>query len=228
MPTVLRVYGFRFIGNTDDHGDPHVHVRKDGLVAKIVIGDEKQAASVLQPGAMSEKDLRRAVRIFDENCGSFWKYGGDTMRRPLTDEQIRNSLPAARAREAGWARIEPRAMGARYDAGSGRIVVELVGGCEFAFPAGRGSGLENATPKQLASVEVEPGGETLHWEELDADISLPGLIARLLKLEEWAPRILGQRRSELKATASRENGRKGGRPRKRAAAADDGGGAGEL
>jgi hypothetical protein len=35
-------------------------------------------------------------------------------------------------------------------------------------------------------------------------------------LREWAPRYLGQMRSEAKARAARENGLKGGRPRKRA------------
>ena len=39
-------------------------------------------------------------------------------------------------------------------------------------------------------------------------------MARLLNLREWAPRLMGQTRSEAKARAARENGLKGGRPRK--------------
>jgi hypothetical protein len=138
-------------------------------------------------------------------------------RTPLTDEQIRASLPAARARELESARVEPRAVGAYFDAERRRIVIELKNGCAFAFPSQQGGGLQGATPEQLAAVEIDPGGEGLHWEELDADISIPGLMARLLKLREWAPRMLGQSTSEAKAVAARENGKRGGRPRKGAA-----------
>jgi hypothetical protein len=48
------------------------------------------------------------------------------------------------------------------------------------------------------------------------DVSLKGLIMGALNLREWAPRIMGQTRSEAKARAARKNGRKGGRPRSRA------------
>jgi hypothetical protein len=139
---------------------------------------------------------------------------------------MRASIRAARARAVEGDRIEPRVAAAHYDRQKGRVVLELKNGCAFAFPAAEGKGLENAAPDQLAAVEVEPGGESLHWEALDADISVPGLIARLLKLDEWAPRMLGQRKSEMKAAASRANGRKGGRPPKRAAAGGGSGGSG--
>jgi hypothetical protein len=38
-------------------------------------------------------------------------------------------------------------------------------------------------------------------------------MADALNLREWAPRIMGQVRSEAKARAARKNGLKGGRPR---------------
>jgi hypothetical protein len=63
-------------------------------------------------------------------------------------------------------------------------------------------------------VRISPSGDGLHWDDLDAHASLTGLMAGALNLREWAPRILGQVRSEAKARAARANGAKGGRPRR--------------
>lgn len=112
---------------------------------------------------------------------------------------------------------EPRATSAWYDEASGRIFMELKNGCLFAFPSEMGQGLRGATARQLSEVEILPGGEALHWEELDADLGVPGLVAGVFGSKAWMRelgRAGGSVQSEAKARASRENGKKGGRPRK--------------
>ena len=128
----------------------------------------------------------------------------------VTDAEI----DAAVARGKRARLLEPRARSARYDASSGQVIVELTNGCTFAFPAGLAQGLEGATDEQLAAVEVLGAGYGLHWEELDTDLSIPGLLAGLFGTAAWIARHAGQATSTAKAAAARINGRKGGRPRK--------------
>ncbi len=128
-------------------------------------------------------------------------------------EEILTQLPAAE--EA--AEFEPSARSARYDAPTRRIIIELTNGCEFAFPAHMGQGLQGATDEQLAAVKVSVHGSALEWEEIGADLWVPGLLSGLFGTKAWMRelgRAGGKVQSEAKARASRENGKKGGRPRK--------------
>lgn len=111
---------------------------------------------------------------------------------------------------------EPRAASARYDRASGRVIVDLENGCTFAFPPRLAEGLEGATDDQLAAVELLGKGYGLHFEELDVDLSLPGLMAGIFGTKSFMARRAGQATSAAKAAASRANGAKGGRPRKAA------------
>lgn len=72
---------------------------------------------------------------------------------------------------------KPRAKAARYDRANGLIVIELVSGAVFSFPASLAQGLDGATPEQLEEVEVLGSGFGLHWERLDADFTVAGLLA---------------------------------------------------
>src|SRR3546814_1952169 len=101
---------------------------------------------------------------------------------------------------------EPRATTARYDRASGRVIVDLENGCTFAFPPRLAQGLEGATDDQLAAVEILGQGYGLNWEALDADLSVPGLMAGLLGTKAWRARRAGQANSAAKAAAASANG----------------------
>jgi hypothetical protein len=66
----------------------------------------------------------------------------------------------------------------------------------------------------LAAVEILGNGYGLHWEALDADISVPGLLAGIFGTKAYMARLAGRTKSPAKAAAARANGAKGGRPRK--------------
>lgn len=130
----------------------------------------------------------------------------------LTDAEIDVALARGRA----LACEEPRAASARYDRRVHRIIVELTNGASFAFPPHLAQGLEDATEDQLAEVEILGAGYGLHWEALDVDLSVPGLLAGIFGTKAFMARRAGRSTSPAKAAAARANGAKGGRPRKTA------------
>ena len=122
----------------------------------------------------------------------------------------------AAKREAG------HAVSARYDRRRSRVVVALNTGVELTFPTQRAEGLADASPDSLAEIEISPAGLGLHWPRLDADLYVPALLQGVFGSKRWMARQLGaeggRSRTAAKIAASRENGRKGGRPRKSMAA----------
>ena len=138
-------------------------------------------------------------------------------KKQLSDEEILAQIPAARKQAKIERATAPVAVAAHFDRQTHRIEVELSNGCMFSFPAALGQGLRGASDKDLAQVEVAPGGIGLHWEHLDADLLVSSLLQGIFGTRRWMQEIGragGQVRSAAKSLAARANGRKGGRPRK--------------
>jgi Protein of unknown function (DUF2442) len=128
----------------------------------------------------------------------------------------REHFKAANARGAAAIARGPVARAARYDSRRGLIVITLEGGCEFSFPAALAEGLASAPRSKLAKIKVSPNGLGLHWPLLDADLYVPALIEGAFGSRRWMQQIGklgGSSRSAAKTKASRENGKRGGRPR---------------
>jgi hypothetical protein len=124
-----------------------------------------------------------------------------------------------RARQAGevLGETEPRAGKVWYEVSSERIFIEIQNGVVMGFPYKLLQGLESARPEQLTEVEVTPSGYGLHWRSLDVDLGVPQLVAGIFGTKNWMSelgRLGGQAKSAAKAKASKENGKRGGRPRK--------------
>jgi len=125
---------------------------------------------------------------------------------------------AAEARGRAALRTEPLASSARYDSGTGRVVVRLTNDCAFEFPAQLVQDLRGADDDALAVIEIDGAGFNLHWPALDVDLYVPALVSGVFGTRAWMAselaRRAGQARSPAKAAAARANGAKGGRPLK--------------
>ncbi len=115
-------------------------------------------------------------------------------------------------------KTEPQAKSARYDSDSNRLVIEMKNGATFIIPCNLMQGLRGASPADIAAVRLLPRGAALHWEKLNVDFSVAGLLAGLFGTRAWMAemgRRGGSTTSEAKAAAARQNGKKGGRPQTR-------------
>jgi Protein of unknown function (DUF2442) len=103
------------------------------------------------------------------------------------------------------------AVTARYDRRSAHVMITLNTGAVVGFPLSFLPGLEHATAEDLRKIEIEGGGYGLHVPSLDADISIPSLLA-----DHLGSSLM--KRAVSRANASKANGRLGGRPKKPLAA----------
>lgn len=138
-----------------------------------------------------------------------------------TDAELNAMIAKANERGALADATEPRAVSARYDMETDRIVIGLNNGWTFGFHPWMAQGLRGASAEQLAEVELTPGGRGLHWESLDADLGVVSLMAGFYGSKRWLSEMAaemgkqgGRAVTPAKIAAARENGKKGGRPRK--------------
>jgi hypothetical protein len=142
------------------------------------------------------------------------------MTKAITPEWIKSELAqveAAQARGQMEHASALRALSARYDTRKKLIVIDLVNGSSFSFPPHLAQGLINARPAELADIAISPQGIGLHWPQLDADLTVEGLLAGLFGSRSWMRQHAakaGSFKSTAKAQASKAKTAKGGRPRK--------------
>jgi Protein of unknown function (DUF2442) len=138
------------------------------------------------------------------------------LRPGWIEKELRANFARASGAGRRAARTEPRAASAAYRSQERALRIELTNGATITVPVKLIAGLKGARPKDLRAVEVLGRGGGLHWEGLDLDLSVPGLLTSLFTGPEWLAelgRIGGRSSSAAKAAAARRNGRKGGRPR---------------
>lgn len=79
--------------------------------------------------------------------------------------------------------VEPAAIRAWVE--KRMIFVELTDGRIIGFPAERFRILAKASDEQLQEVSVRLNGYALRWEELDEDITVPGIVAGCFQIADY-------------------------------------------
>jgi len=126
---------------------------------------------------------------------------------------VEEEIAMAMSRGRLIAENEVRVRYAGYDRRSRKVKLKLSNGCEFLFPPKLVESLAEASDEDLSDVIILGVGFGISWPRLDIDLSVHGLLQGAFGTRRWAAKQAGMVKTERKAAASRENGRKGGRPR---------------
>ena len=96
-----------------------------------------------------------------------------------------------------------------YDPASRTLLLTFADGTSLTTPVDNVQGLAGADDADLAEIEIEAQGLSLHWPKLDADVWVPSLVEGVTGTRAWIAARGGAAKSEAKAAAAR-----GGRPKK--------------
>lgn len=129
-----------------------------------------------------------------------------------TDEEIAAAIAQSKVGPSH------RAVNASYDPKDDKIVIQLADEVEVRLPRKRLQGLENASKADVSQIEIEGPGTGLLWPRLDVDHYVPGLLQGIFGTRQYMQEIGrsgGSKTSDAKAAAARENGKKGGRAKRK-------------
>jgi hypothetical protein len=104
----------------------------------------------------------------------------------------------------------------RYDEAEDAFFLRLFSGATVTVPRALIPRFGALTPSELRGACLAPGGDAIIVNDA-VDYSVPGVLRIVSGIAEQR-RAAGSARTAKKAAAVRENGRKGGRPRKKHAA----------
>ena len=137
-------------------------------------------------------------------------------RMITTDAEIDAAIERAKLLDG-----EPLAKQVQYVPRFKLLIVELTNGRRLALPIEDLQGLENAAAKQLQNIEMLGLGTGINFPDIDVGFYVPSLIEGVYGNRRWMSELGkrgGSAKTEAKRAASRQNGAKGGRPRKQVSA----------
>ncbi|AYR26558.1 DUF2442 domain-containing protein [Herbaspirillum rubrisubalbicans] len=133
---------------------------------------------------------------------------------PVTEEVLEQALELGRKRR----NTTPQATQVSYLAKLGALAVGFADKTAILLPIGNYPELAELSATELARIKLGYAGSALCLEERDWHVSIVGLVAASPSLMKLASTLVakrnGSRSSAAKVLAVRENGKKGGRPRK--------------
>ena len=220
-----RFGGVLFVTKAGDHDPRHFHAFVGGGEVIVELTSDRRVILAERDDAVrsaTASDVRKALSRAAQHLTPLQIFGRESMAKTKARVDVTKAeIDAAIARGKAFEQYAPRAIRATYRKNGDAIVITLSTGIEVAIPRGLLQGLKGANTRDVANVTILGPGSTLHWETLDVDHGLGGLLKGVFGNRQWMSEI-GRRggvaRSPAKRAAARKNGRKGGRPRNRVAA----------
>ena len=109
------------------------------------------------------------------------------------------------------------ATAVRYDPSDDIFEIDLKNGASAICPRSTVGYACDLSVEEASDFELLPGNDAILFRRTDESISILGMVRESFGVN-MLNKVAGMTRSELRATASRLNGKKGGRPKKKTAA----------
>jgi hypothetical protein len=116
----------------------------------------------------------------------------DLINEADLDAQLDTQISMAKAATQAADAVEPRAQSVHFDPEKNLIVIALKNGAFFSIPPHLLQGLAGASPEDLADLWIEAGGRSVHWDRLDADFEIAGLVAGVFGTRQWMATLNSQ------------------------------------
>ena len=95
-----------------------------------------------------------------------------------TDAEIRKAMLRGEVEQkAAYARS------VRYSPSRDSFVLTMYSGTNVEIPRSLIPYIREATRAEASCISLSPAGSSLHWEQLDMDLSVPGLIKRVFGMD---------------------------------------------
>jgi len=121
----------------------------------------------------------------------------------MNEDEFQQQLEAANRRGLEASVREVRAVSVRFDSPSGNLVLGLSGGLTLLVPARLLQGVAEASPDQIARVEVVADGSALRFDELDADFAVQDIAAGSFGTRTWMQHLEDTRALDEASTLRR-------------------------
>lgn len=151
MPTILRTGPYRFFFYaTDREEPPHVHIERDDKLAKFWLHPVQLQFS----RGFNRVEINRLEGIVQTQREHFWRHGMPISALDFKLPDIENVLIT-----------------------DDTLTVELSDGRTLSVPLAWFPRLLHASPAERRNWRLVGRGHGVHWDDLDEDISIEGLLA---------------------------------------------------
>src|SRR5215470_13240015 len=119
------------------------------------------------------------------------------------EKELRANFARAPRTGRRAADTEPRAARVVYRARKHALRIELTNGASITLPVRLIPSLKGVRSEDIRAVEVLGRGGSLHWERLDVDLSVPGLVSSIFPGTAWLAELdrVGARKTSVAKAA---------------------------
>lgn len=118
----------------------------------------------------------------------------------ISEEELDKEIKLAKKAGKEAYLNEPRAVSVKYNKKTGRVIIDLITGVSFMFPASMAEELVDVSKSDLSDVSVLADGFAIYWEKIDVALSVPDLLKGVFGSKAWMKKI--QQNLELDKKAS--------------------------